>query len=210
VNFELVPATDPRLAPTKATQNGAPVPSDDAVAAEMERVKAARQAAEARAQAAADKRAEAAQAPAALLEQEKIALADAERRAQLEEHEAKTDAIYRAACVQYGSDRVARIVTRVGSIVMRPQSEPERDAEEAAIAAFHRRAAEAKTPEEAAAFRRNAEEAARRDLRKTVLSDKDHFERVTATHHQLWGVIASAQNALVDGRILDEGKGGAR
>lgn len=191
-----------------ATANGA-APTPDA-AAELAALKARREAAEARAAAAKKAREEASSSAAAQLEAEKIALADAERRALLEEHEAKTDVVYRAACLQYGSDRVARIVTRAGSIVMRPQTEREGDAARARMAAFERKMAEAKTPEERDGFQRNHEEAARLAIGDTILSDKAHFERAVGVHFGLWGTLGSAQAALIDGRVLDEGKGGAR
>lgn len=179
-----------------------PMPHAEISSVEIERAKVATRLSAVRAKASGD--------VAAKLEGARLALARELREAELEEHELATDAVYRSACLDRGEEMVARIMTRDGSIVLRAESEPESDERQAAIA-MHARAAERASGEaERKRHLENMEEEARMWLRKLVLSDLAHFNRVTAKYHALWASIERARADLVSGRVLAEGKGGAR
>lgn len=145
--------------------------------------------------------------PAVVLAEAKIAFAREKRQADAAEHELAADAAYRDACLSLGDDRVARVRTRYGSIVFRAQSELEIDAAEARSAS-HRPPPSA-TPAEKLKSEGDVQTALRIGLRGAVLTDRDHFDRVTSANVGLWKAIWAARNALIDARILDEGKGDA-
>lgn len=152
-------------------------------------------------------RAAAAAAPAATLAEEKIALARDIAAAEVEQHDFAMDAVYREACGRLGFDAVARIPTARGSIILRVQSEEEADVMHS-MAEAHERGAE-KTAAGQALGKKNAVESRNRSLRACVLSPLEHFDATMKRYHMLWGSIWQARNALVDGRVLAEGKDGA-
>lgn len=145
--------------------------------------------------------------PAVKLAEAKLAAAREERAAELAEHELRTDAVYRDACLERGEERVARIVTRDGSIVIRAETELEHDRRVRLMGAHERAAESAPSADERARHAANVEEEARIGFSKLVLSDMAHFNRVTAKY-QLWGAVGRAVVMLSDGRVLAEGKGG--
>ncbi len=195
--FTLVADTKPEAPPTP----------QDAVEAQLAELRARREAAEGRLAVAVADRAAAAETPQAKLEAEKIALAVAERAAKVAEHEIGADRLYREACAKSGDDQVVRVPTPNGSIILRAQTEMEADVESERLDAFFVRAKQAKTPQEAQALREQAEQAARIELTKLVLTPAAHFEATMRVHYRLWGRLTDAKKALSDGRMLAEGKG---
>lgn len=178
-----------------------------AVAAELQAMREAREKAEARTAAALAAQAAATDDPAVALAEEKIAFARAKREADAAEHELACDAVYREACLKHGDDRVMRVRTRYGSIVLRAQTELEGDAAEARSGAFV-------APQNASAAEKmkaqnDRSAALQLGLQGTVLSDLEHFKRVTTDNWMLWKVLWAARNTLVDARETGEGKGGA-
>jgi hypothetical protein len=203
-----LPPPPPAAAPTGAAAPAAPLVH--AAPQELGAVQAMRKAAADRRRAAELARAAAAEDPAVQLAEEQLALAREEREASLAEHELEADRLYREACLHYGEERVARVPTVRGSVVMRPASEIEAD-KTAKLCGAHRRAeAAAKTPAEAEIHARNAEEEARNGIRALVLTSREHLETTTREHFGLWNALARAKNALVDGEAREAGKGGAR
>lgn len=176
----------------------------DAAARELAALEEQRKAAVARREAADKARQDAADSPEAKLAEARLALAREKRAADLAEHEAKADAVYRKACAERGEEQVMRILTREGSIVIRAQTEMEEDAAE------DRAKAHLAAPGDKALASRNADTARQLGFRDTVLTDLGHFDRIVARHHRLWPVLWGARNALVDARIIAEGKDGGR
>jgi hypothetical protein len=214
-NEELVAAETARIrseaAPLGVVAAVAPAPAIVAapVPTDLAGVQAARKAAAARKRAAEVARSAAAEDPAVQLAEEQLALARERREAELEEHELEADRIYREACLRWGEDRVARIHTARGSIVMRPPAEIENDISGDQVVAHDRAREMAKSKEEAKIHERNANEAARAAIKALVLTSHEHLERVTRDHFLVWNTLALAKNALVDGKLRDLGKVGA-
>ena len=162
----------------------------------------------ARRKAAEEAREKAAATPEAQLAEARVELAREQLAAEVAEHEVKADAIYREALGQHGFDGVVRIPSRLGSIVMRVQTEEESDVMYQ-LSDAHRRGA-GPTPQEKALAEKNADRALNEGIKRTVLTAPAHFDRVTARYHGIWRDIWAARNRLVDGRELVEGKGVAR
>lgn len=183
-------------------------PTDPAV--ELAALAAERKAVAARLDAVAAAKLAAAEDPAVKLEEAKLALAREKRAAELAEHELKTDGIYRRACIERGEDRVARLRTRAGSIVLRGETDDETDARYKAIAGHFRASEKASTTTERASHDLNAEETSRDALRECVLSDETHFEAAVERYSGLWAALAKCRDDLISGRVIDEGKDGGR
>ncbi len=179
------------------------------VSAELAAIRAARAAVVTRTATATAARAARAEDPAVQLAEEKLALAREKLAADLAEHELLADAVYLEACLAQGEDRIGRIATRYGSIVIRAQSQVEIDANEARAEAHRRAAKQAKTPAEVQLAEKNALSVLEMGFEAAVLTDKGHFQRVIAGSPAIWATLWRARNTLIDASVLAEGKAGA-
>jgi hypothetical protein len=62
-------------------------------------------------------------------------------------------------------------------------------------------------PHRKAVLEHDIEQQTRVQMTKCILSDKEHFARVSAKYSQIWYLVGRAATDLVSGRVIAAGKG---
>jgi len=164
----------------------------------LQALQEAKLAADARKAAALAKAAEAAASPEAIVAQATRELDAAERDAAAAERQLVDDAAYTAACAKHGGeDRVARVRTQMGAILIRPMEPAEVD--------------NATKRESAQKDDLAKELVARDEIRKLVIHpSQERFAQIVQTYPLLWNTLGRARDALIKGLEEQAGKDGAR